>query len=327
MPETRHIRKLGSVPYVSGSRETLEIDRAGVLATLWLRLTFTVTNGSSAAVGPFFQTLSRLLQRIEVIVGGRDTVWSVAGPMLTAMLLYENGRPSFGMDSTVVLTGSSTATVYTVAIPLRFTLPNSRRPDDCALDIRGDRVSQTSVHITWGPSDASDFYGTPNSAAISAVSLNIEGEYILDVPADRAFLVRSVDQTRRDVTGNNDNFDVVMDRGSGLFYRSFLIAALADKVGSNSIVNNVRLEAGSFVFRNQHPTVLRAMAQERSSLTTAELLAGVLSVPVTWLGQGVTMINTGLLTSDLKFIFDVTKTGTTCVIDVLREAVRPLKTA
>lgn len=327
MPETRHIRKLGTVPYVSGSRETLEIDRAGVLATLWLRFDFTVTNGSSAAVGLFFQALSRLLQRIEIIVGGRDTVWSVSGPMLSALLLYENGRPAFGMDSTVVLTGSSTATTYNVVIPLRFTLPNSRRPDDTALDIRGDRVSQASIHVTWGPSDASDFYGTPNGAAISAVKLNVEGEYILDVPAERQFLVRSIDQVRRDVTGNNDNFDLILDRGTGLYYRGFLIAALADKVGSDAIINNARLEAGSFVFRNQHPRTVRAMNQERSGLTTAELLAGVLHLDATWLGQGTTMINTSLLTSDLKFIFDVTKTGTTCVIDVLREMVRPIKTA
>lgn len=325
MPETVHLRKLGSIDFVSGGRETLEIDRAGVLVTLFLKLTYTVTNGSSAAVGPFFQTLSRLLARIELIVGGRDTIWSVSGPMLTALILHEVGRPAFGMDATVVLTGSATATVYTVVIPLRLSLPNARRPEDTGLDLR--KVSQCSLHVTWGPSDASDFYGTPNSAAIGTVSLNVEGRYILDAPVEQLYLVRSLDEVKRDVTGNNTNFDIILDRGSGLFYRSFLIAALADKVGSEAILNDMRLEAGSFVFRHQHPTVVRAINQEDAALTTAELPAGVRHLRLIEWGEASRMLNTGLLTSDLKFIFDVTKTGTTCEVNVLREAVRPLKLA
>lgn len=324
MPEVFNSRKLGSVTFSANGRESIEIDRAGVLVTLWLKITYTVTNGAIAAVGPLFQTLARLIKRVEIIAGGRDTVWSVSGPMLSALLQSENGFPAYGVDTSVVLAGAA-ATTYTVVLPLRLSLPMARRPDDTGLDLR--RINQCSLHITWGPTDATDFYTTPNAAAISAVSCIVEGDYIQDAPLDGVYLVRALDEVQRDVTGSNTNFDIILDRGSGLYYRSFTLATLADEVGSESILNDMRLEAGSFSFRSTNPVIQRARQKEYAGQRTSELIAGVRHLPITAFGQGTSQINTALLTSDLKFILDVTKTGATCVVKVLREATRPLKLA
>src|SRR5690606_29541344 len=99
--------------YASGGRQTLEIDRDGVLLGLRLRLKFTITNGGTAAVTPLFQALARLMRRLEVIAGGRDTVWSVQGEDLAARVQYENAARAYGMGDTVVLT-ESVATNYDI---------------------------------------------------------------------------------------------------------------------------------------------------------------------------------------------------------------------
>lgn len=321
--QTKHRRKLNAMDYVSGGRKSVEIDRAGVLLGINAKLTFTVTNGSSAAVGPLFQTLARLIQRMEIIVGGRDTVWSVSGTSLAVMAALANGYPAYGMDSTVVLTGSSTATTYTIVLPIDFTLPNSRRPDDTALDLR--RVSQATMAVTWGPSTAADFYTTPNSAAISGVSLELEGEYLLGVPAETAYLVRAIDETSEDITATNNRYEFIMDRGTGLFYRSFTLITTDALIGADDVINDVTLQAGSFTFVHTDPIQIKAA--NKRNLKLESLITGVYYIDESLFGQGVTWLNTGLLTSDLKFLLDVTMGGGTTTVKAIREAIRPLNLA
>jgi hypothetical protein len=321
MTQTNHGRKIGSIAFASGGRQTLEIDRAGVLMSLALRLTFTITNSGTPPVTPLYQALAGLIKRIEILVGGRDTVWSIRGDSLAARLFYENQIAAQGMDATVVLTASA-ATTYDIVLPLDFFVPNGRRPDDTGLDLR--RVSTAIIAVTWGNSNCSDIFTTPNSAAISNVSCTVEGDYLLGAPDTAVYLVRAIDQVERELTGTSDNFDVIMDKGSGLFYRGFQVEALAAGVGHASIVNSIKLEAGPFSFRASD--ALHIQARNRMGYGVAPL-TGVYMLPQSFFGQGTTWINTAELTSDLKLIFNATKQTGTNIIRVTREAVRPLKLA
>jgi hypothetical protein len=283
---------------------------------------YTITNGGSAAVGPLFQTLARIIKRLEVIVGGRDTVWSVSGAALAALLEYQNSEPVDGMDDTVVLTGSA-ATVYNIHIPVQLYLPNGRRPDDTGLDLR--RVSQANLAITWGAADGSDQYTTPNSAAISAVTCDVEAQYLLTDNVDAAYLVRALDTVERAITGTTDNFDLIMDRGSGLFYRNFMLIGTDADIGDADAINDIRLESGTTVFH--HSTDTQVIARNRNHLKLDSVITGCYYIDLTFLGQGTTMINTGLLQADLKFILDVVVGAGTTKVLAVREAVRPLKLA
>jgi len=323
MPSVVHRRKIGSLTYASGGRQTLEIDRAGVLTRLWLRARFTITNGNSAAVGPLYQTLARILRRIEVIAGGRDTVLSITGESLAARVSYEKGIVAYGMDASVILT-ATTATTYDIVLPLEFFLPNARRPDDCALDLR--RVNQATLALTFANSDCSDIYTTPNSAAISAVTIDVEGEYLLDAPADAVFLVRSLDQISQDLASSNANFAIQVDRQSGLFIRTLTLETLAANIGNGSIISStgqgLSLEAGSFVFNKQAGAIIQATNRHNFRLA---VVTGFYLMDETFFGQGTTMINTGGLDADLRLIADATKQSGTNTLVVTRESVRPLK--
>lgn len=319
---TLHDRKIGQVVFAAGGRQTLEIDRAGVLNQLTLRLKYTVTNGGSAAVGPLFQALARLIKRVEIIMGGRDTVWSISGKSLAMLAHVDNMYPAYGMGDAVVLTGSA-ATTYDITIPLPFFLDNARRPDDTALDLR--RVSQASIAITWGPTDCSDLYTTPNSAAISSVTCDVEGEYTLGAPNDQVYLVRAIDEIEEEITGNSGNRSLIVDRGSGLFVRRLFLTFEDAKIGADDVLNDVKLEAGSFIFLNRDPVQVKAKNKREYGLES--LITGVYAFDETLFGQATSMINTGELTSDLKFVMDVTKGSGTTTVRLTREVVRPLKLA
>lgn len=314
-------RKLGTIDYASGQRATLEIDRDGILAGLDIRLRFTVTAGSSAQVGPLFQTLARLIRRFEILVAGQDTIVSQSGEMLAARAQYEFGAPALGMDATYVLTGSSTATVYNVVIPVSFWLPRGRVPDDTSLDLRDGRIRQVVAAITWG--SASDLVTTPNSAAVSAVTCELTGFYRLNQP-DKTFpLVRVLDEVTQEVTATADSFRIRMDGGGqNLAYRSFMIASLDANVGEDDIINNVKLYAGSFTWDNLHP--LQVKAENRRMFSQESLIAGAYMLFLPNYGEAADVIVASVLGSNLDLDLDVTKGTGTTNIKVSRETLRPL---
>lgn len=325
MNKTNHSRKIGSVTFASGARQTIEIDRDGVLLELTARLKFRITNTATAPVTPLYQALAALIKRLEIIVGGRDTVWSITGSALATRVAYEDGIAALGADATVVVTASA-ATDYDVTLPLQFFLPNGRRPDDTGLDLR--RVSTCTLAVTWGTTDAADVFKTPNGATISLVTLDVEGHYLLGAAAEDVYLVRTLDQVEQTITGSTSNLQIVMDRGSGLFYRSFQIETLVDGQGNNGVLDpgqGVEIVAGSFVFKNRNAVQVRAHNKREYRLSP---IAGVYMLPLSLFGQGVTWINTSQLTSDLKLQLDATfVAGGTNLIRVTREGVRPLKLA
>lgn len=316
-------RRLPSVPYQAGVRNTIAIDRDGVLTMLRVRLQFRVTNGGTAAVGPLWMTLARIIRRFEIIINGADTLISINGAHLASRALVEFGKRPYGMDAAIVLT-ASTATDYDIVLPLPFYLPRAERPDDTSLDLR--RVDQAIVAITWG--DASDLYTTPNGAAVSNVSCSIEGQYLVNARPDQIFLARALDLQDVSNTASNANFAILQDRGSDLFWRSFHIATLRNQLAvQNIITGDVRLNAGAFVYVNRDGQSVLAETMDFAAIPFAEYAAGdrVYRVAQDYLGSNQTIINAGALSGDLYLTLGTTYTSGSEVISISREAMRTLR--
>lgn len=324
-------KKLGAIRYTSGGRESLEIDKNGVLLRLFLRLRYTVTNTGTAPVGPLFNALARLIQRIEIMAGGRDVVQSVPGYFLASRAHLENGFPAYGM-TTPVLTASA-VTNYDIILPVDFTLPLGARLDDCALDTYG--LSQLSAIVTWGKTDASDLFATPNGATISNVSLDVEAQYVgnpfranngmaVSGTSGKPYLVRHLDYQEVNVPATNNNFSVILDSRTGLLVTSFTIAQLVDDVGSNSVINSVKLEAASFIYALRDAPFIRAENVRNLKLSAGDVPTGLLYVDPRLDGSVVNAIDTSQLEGDLKATFDIVKSGTVTKLGIQREAIRPL---
>ena len=322
MPLYFHSKPLGQLDYISGGRDSLEIARDGVISRLNLRIQYTVTNGASAAVGPLWQALARILRRVEIVINGRDTIYSIDGPGLISRAIYEMGEVPYGADATVVLTGEA-ETTYDLVVPIPFFLPRSASPYITALP--ADRFGQVTLHVTWAPSDCSQMYGTPNSAAISAVSCWVEGEYFVGLPAGTNFLTCVLDQVEYPVTADSSAFNMTMDTGTGLKYRSFHVVALDDDVASDAIIDELTVQSGTQVFQKRSNVFLQAA--NLINHMQADHQTGVYFLPTEQAGRPDMWIDTAreTLAADLLLSADLDLGSGTTKLVVYREAVRPFK--
>lgn len=317
-------RRLPSVPYQAGVRNTVAVDRDGVLSMVVVRLAFRVANGATAPVGPLWQTLARLIRRLELVVNGQDTVVTISGAHLASRAQMEFGVRPLGMDSTIVLTANAN-TDYEIVLPLPLFLPRAVRPDDCSLDLR--RVNQCIAAITWG--DASDLFGTPGATvAVQNVTCALEGHYLVNARPDQAFMVRALDMQETASPASNSNLTILQDRGSDLFWRSWHVATTRNNVAvQNIITGDVRLFAGAFSYMNRDASSVLAEGARESAIPWSEYPAAdrVYPIRTPYLGQNTTLINAGALTGDLYLAAGVTYTSGTEIISISREAMRMLR--
>jgi len=323
MPLYRAVN-IGTLDFATGQKKSIDIPRDGVAVQYNIRVQYTCTNGATGPTTPHFQTLARLLRRVDVVLGGRDTVVSQSGESLAARAQYEWGTPADGMADTVVLTNSA-ATVYDVTIPIPRFLPRSMRPLMCADDLRA--ITQATLEITWGTSDAANLFGTTNSAAISAVTCWVEVEYLIDMPApaEAAFAVRQLSEIVQDYSAANDNLSVTIDGQTGLAVRTIAFAALDNLVGSNSLVNSWKLQAGTDIFHQRKAPALQA--KNKIEFGQESLITGYYFQPLTFAGDPGMSINTDprVIPADLKAVFDVSTGSGAEKLVISVESIRPPK--
>lgn len=318
-------RRLASPLYSAGVRQTVQIDRDGVLLGLMLRVSYRVTNAATGPTTPLWSTLARILRRVEVLVNGQDTVVNINGAHLASRNLVERSQRPLGMDATVVLTNTA-VTDYDIVIPLPLTLPpGAQRRDDTALDLRG--AQQANLAITWG--DAGDLFGVPNGAVIGNVSCEVTAHYLVNAPMEQRFLVRALDIQDQDNTTTNSNLSILLDRGSDLFWRNLHIATTRNNVAvQNILTGDVRWSAGSFIYDNRSAREILADTIGNSFIAYSEFAAAdqVYRLGRDYLGSNTTLINGGALSGDLYLTVGTTFTSGVERISISREFLRPLRT-
>lgn len=323
----KHRRRIGSVPFNGGNRQVLPLDLVGPCTGLSLRLRYNIVAGATAPVGPLFQQLARLIKRAEIIVQGRDTVVSVSGQYLAARVQYEQkGAPAYGMESSPQTPIANATAVVDITLPLRFDLPNGRRSDDCALDLRG--LTSCQLAITWG--GAADLFTTPGATVtITGQQLDVEAEYLLNVDAKTQYVTRSVDELQLPLTGSNSNLAFEIDARTGLAVRSLALFTVQNDIGVTNVLDSgsIKLEAGAFTFINSASPVLKSDVRRRLELASSSEIAGLYLVDPLYMGQLATAIATGKLDANLRFVLDATYTSGTTMLVCQREVVRPLKIA
>ena len=318
--------KIGTIPFVSGQRQTLEIPRTGVLHSLDIRVQFTITSGSSAIVGPLFECLARILSRLEIEVNGDDTVVNTTGAFLAAMQEFDNrGVPGLGMDDTVILTGSATATAYDINLHLPFYMQNGRGPDDTGLPTKGFR--DVNLAVTWTDAACADLFTTPNGATISGVTCTVHGEFHNNVAATKSYYARGLALISEDLGSTSSDFAMELAaNGSPLNFRRAFIQTLVGNIGSDAILSggSIKLEATPVQMQKVDGVVIKAQNRRRYMLPA--LTTGLYVVDTQLFGEGPDMINVSQLDSDLKLIFDATKQSGTNRIIIQREVLRNYQT-
>lgn len=321
-------RKVATVPFQEGVRNSVLIDRDGVLLGFKIKLRSTITGGGTPPTGPRAGGWASLIQRFELQLDGQDTVINIDGLGLASRHAADFGYRPYGYATALPL--GAGATTNTLIMFLPAFLARGRRPDDTGYDLR--KLQQASLAITWG--NAASLYTAPGTAAISAVQCDIEALYLTFAPGEASpgYLARVLDMVNQDITATSDNIPILMDRGNDVAYRSFLSASIVSGALSNVPLNSagrgVRLESGSFVWINRDGESIFSdwfdVMQEFEAAGGA--MAGLHFFDLTKFGDLTTIINTGILSADLYMRLNWLHSGAgTETFKLYREAIRPLR--
>lgn len=317
----KQLAHIGEMTYASGARVSLDIPRIGPLLAIMARATFTLTTTATQPTGVKFGGLARFFRRLELLVNGRDNIINLPGELLAEFARRDIRSNQGGNAYANPHTTASQATTYEVLLPIYLCMPRGVRPDDTGLDFR--RGIQAALIAQFATADCADFYTTPNGATLSGVTVEFSGMYYLDAPKDAMYRVRTFDQIETDIPASNSSFQVSLDKGSGVFVRSLLLATLADGVGQDNIFNNGLIEVGV-----GNTPITKVKAQHLVQWPTSDIIfsrtSGTYYLDYALFGQGVSMIPTLGLQADLMLKADVTKQGTSCKLIVARECFRDL---
>lgn len=300
-------RKLGTIPYQASTTQSLRLDGDGVLQALNLRFQYTVTGGGSDAVGRRAFGLAAIAKHCELLVNSQKAIISTSGVHLAARQQIETGVRPYGMDATVVLT-SAAVTVYDVIVRVPLTLPRAVAPWDTGLNMA--RVQQAVLSITWGT--AADLFVTTNSAAISAVTCSVEGEYLVTSDKSGPEFVRELVHITQDVGATNADLGIMIDRGP-YWLRSLNVLTVSDGLPVNTMLDagGLSLKSGNIPIVNRDGEPIRADQAGRYGMALAERTDGVYRIELPNNGKNITNPNMGALASDMYLRANVTKVGTT----------------
>jgi hypothetical protein len=327
--------RLGSFANTVG-RQPLNVDVGNPLTKLSLRLQYTCTNSAAAPVGILQNQALRFLQRVELVVNGSDTVWSISPWLYASRIKYErHGVPMKGMETALNQAANGVSTVD-ITIPLHFDLLRGRKRNDAAIDLRGIRVA--SLYATFGSVAGTDLWTTPNAPVISNVALTVEGEYIANCPATDpkgkpiAFLVRQLDEINQNILGASNNFTFDIDQRTGVNVLSlateFVTSNIGDDTGlinGNTFQGDIRIKSGGEFFYNSQANFIKADVRDEFWMPSAQEDLGFYFIDLRYDGKLTTGIPTAKLDANLQMIINQNYASGNTVVYVQREVARALQ--
>lgn len=340
MQNTKLLQMGGNIQYVSAGQQYFDIPRWGVLYQMTLRLAFTLTTAVGAAPsGPKYQTLSRVIRNLQIVVNGRDYIYNLPGESIAMKAFRDFGIVPYGSDAALP-SAVSTAYNYVVYLPVTLYLPRGFRKADSGLNLGTPKIAglPAQMIVTWANSNCSDLFTTPAGCVLSDMSCTVAGEYETDpspvfndgpdAGKPRFWLTRVQAQELVNLPASNSAFSVIIDEGTGVFLRALQIEALVDDAGSDAVLNNgvIQLKAGNRVYGDLNAGMLKAQMQRAIQ---ANPQTGTYDWDFTQFGSLMTMIDTrrSALPANLILYMDATKSGTTTNLAVTRDGVRNLLAA
>lgn len=345
------VNRMGTFAQTVG-RQPLSLDVGAPLVGLDIRLRYTVTTGATAPTGAQYGTVFQLLQlvqRMELIVNGEDTVMSIQPWLYMARFIQERGGVfPLGLETPINMAANQTTNVD-VTIPVHFDLIRGRKRNDCAIDLRGIRAAQ--LYLTFG--GTANLFGVPGATvAISNIIVDVESTYIEQVPAkDKRgnpilFAVRQLDELTLPIPGANNQTQVDIDQRTGVNLVS--LAMFFDTVTANvhagddtGLINgttfqgDLKLKSGGTYFGISQARFIKARARDEFRLINAGQAVDVASMlnpefpgfffyDQRYDGKLSTGIPTGALDANLQLQINQNYTSGNTTLFIQRESVRPL---
>ena len=319
MPEKRtkkmHERELGEKTFVAGQLATYELPRNYSLDRLKINLTMQLSRTAGTVGAPMDVSGAQIIKRIEVRKNGREVLKAIDGETLWRLCQLRYGTDPHLLCATA-WDGFDVQTEVDIELDmwLDFGMWRALQRLDTLLDTtwRGG-ITTLDLVITWGQLQdvmTTAFDGVVSADVAPEVSIATE-EYIDPDAVPGEYAENREYGIRKVIAATNPKEQHKFNIGNR--FRSFVIKTYSDDVQRNDILNNVKIMTGSDVLKNRKGISLREENKLYCGLET--MPDGYYLLEFCPDGHLTRSINT-LGMSDLTCEMDVTKQGTTCVIEI-----------
>jgi len=327
-----HERELKELTFTAGQVSTLELPRNYSLDRLKFRLTATLYRAAGVSAGaPMDLSGAQLVKKIEVRKNGREVLKAIdfetlmrlcqcrykTQPTYRRTIFSSGAEVTTQWDGYAAVTTGANAIVFELVAWLDFGMWNALRRNDCLLDTtwRGG-ISTLDLVVTWGQYDdvVTSAYDPAAGGVAADVTpvLSVSTEEYIDPDAEPGEYVENREYgVRKVITADNPKEQHKFNIGNR--FRSFAIKTHSDDVQRNDILNNVKIMSGSDIYKNRKGPALRQ--ENKSDFSLETMPTGYYILEFCKDGHLSRAVNTiGL--SDLTCEMDVTKQGTTCIIEI-----------
>ena len=255
------------VPLAKSEIRTTDVPRLYPIDRLNCRLSGTLT---ITVAGTYtYYGLWNLIDRIEVILDGREVVLSAPGRALQMLTLMDIGYK--GLD-----VGPSLAAPATLPFELSFVIAANPWTQDFSLLDATERAGHRSleVRVTWA-NDAACFATGTIAVNVAATSLAIDaieiGDGELGKPggALAPYPRRLIDVRTQPITAAQADLDVPLLRNQS-YGRIALMAETTNRVASNAVLNAVDFRIGTTILQRATAAMLRAEMMIRYGISSTD---------------------------------------------------------
>ena len=321
-------------------RQPLNLDVGAPLAKLNVRLQGTITNSATAPTGvqfgPVLQ-LAQLIQRLELVINGQDTVVTVQPWLYIQRMIYErHGVLPRGFETPLLMTANGVSN-FDITIPLHLDLLRGRKRNDCAVDLRGIRAAQ--LYATFGT--VANVFAVPNAAVLSNVVCTVEAAYVEQVPLVDAkgnpivFAVRQLDEINLPIPGTNNQTTLDVDQRTGVNLIGMCCSFItltggvyagddAGLINGLTFTGDIKVKSGPTYFFNSQAPIIKADVRDEFFIPSASEIAGAYMIDMRYDGKLSTGIPTGALDANLQMLINQQYSSGNTTLFIQRELVRPL---
>ena len=238
-------RELGVLNYAANQQGTLELPRNYAYRSLRLKLVANLTWTETTAGVVLDSAPSQLIRRVQVRANGRDVIKNVPFAYLHRAAQMRHGvRPKIVSPASTGALSEQSLEVHAV---IDFAMWRAVKSIDILLDSSG--MSTFDLIIDWGV--GADIFGGAyvGAVTVNSASLTVASYEVVGVPVGTKFMTNKEYVLEKVITAANANMRV--DLPVGNMFRSFILETVSDDVHVNTMLNNIKIQSGTEVFKNR----------------------------------------------------------------------------
>lgn len=303
-PIETHVQA-GTVEWKANANPSLRLNVDVDVKAYRLRMELTHTNGATPALT--ITDLFRILEKVEIVSGGRNGIKSVDGLKLYVNYMKNHGIvPKYSINTTA---STADLTSY-VIIEIPMCMFDMARPVDTILPAHQFQKLDLKLSFAGATDVGTDV--TITSGLITVFEDGIENY-------NRKTAIAFNKEIMQTISIDSDNSKLVVQLPLEVLHKQLTLASIVDGVLVDTIIDSITLKGGQKVIKQMSALEIKEAMRKSSNVTDQSLFNGFLILDNAERGKNTSFINTrrsegGFTNYTLEM--SVKKVGTTNLVNL-----------